>query len=258
MSQLTIKYFSRCLIRPVIFEIILPNDYVDTPTEYTNRPVKTLFLLHGYTGSAYNWVPEDLANKYNFAIVIPSGENSFWLDGISTGHKYETFLYDELIKYVRKNFGLAKTPEDTYIMGFSMGGYGALHTALDHPEVFGHTIALSSALLTNKIGSMKPHEDNGVANYEYYRECFGDLETVKERSCAPEVLVNNLIEQKKSFPEIIMACGTEDFLIESNREFHQFLETKKVPHTYWEAPGIHDNVFWDSCVKKFIPIVFEK
>ena len=164
MSQLTIKYFSRCLIRNITFNMILPNDYVDKENEYTKRPRKTLMILHGYTGDAGNWVPEELANKYNFAIIIPNGENGFWLDGISTGHKFQTLIGIEIIEYLRKNFNLAKKSEDTYIMGFSMGGFGAIHTALAYPQTFGTAIGLSFANIINKISKMKPGDPDSHAN----------------------------------------------------------------------------------------------
>lgn len=58
--------------------MFLPNDIrEDIPHEdtvYSRRQMKTLFLLHGYTGCAENWVPEYLAEKYNFAIVMPNGK----------------------------------------------------------------------------------------------------------------------------------------------------------------------------------------
>lgn len=117
---------------------------------------------------------------------MPSVENSFYLDGISTGHQFQTFVGEELVDYVRRTFGLARSPADTYIMGMSMGGFGALHTALAYPETFGKAAALSSALIVHEIASMKPGESNPVANYEYYRECFGDLEHVEESDNNPE------------------------------------------------------------------------
>ncbi|MCQ2241646.1 alpha/beta hydrolase [Treponema sp.] len=256
MSQLTVKYFSRCLIRNISFQVILPNDYVDQETEYTKRPIKTLLLLHGYTGDAGNWIPEEFANKYNFAIVIPNGENGFWLNGISTGHRFQSLIGEEIIGYIRKNFGLAKKREDTYIMGLSMGGFGALHTAFAYPETFGTTIALSSALIIKKITGMKPGTPDSHANYEYYRECFGDLEKVHESENNPEILVRKIMEEKKQMPAIYMACGTEDFLLENNRDFNKFLEDNKVAHVYWEDSGTHDMPFWDKCVRKFIPEIF--
>ena len=87
MSNLTIRFYSNCLRRYTTFKMYLPcdirQDWGQTDTKYSENSTKTLFLLHGFTGDAENWVPEYLSDKYNFAVVIPSGENSFWLDGRS-------------------------------------------------------------------------------------------------------------------------------------------------------------------------------
>lgn len=259
MANISINFYSNTLVRPVDFKLYIPNDPRPgiPENEYSKRPLKTLFVLHGYTGDAGNWVPEWLSQKYNFAVVSISGENAFYLDGLSTGHKYETFLAEEIVTYLRKTFNLARSADDTYIMGFSMGGFGALHTALKHPETFGKTTALSSALIVHQVAHMKPGTDNGVANYEYYRECFGDLETVEERDVNPEVVVKQLLKDGKKFPEIFMACGTEDFLLESNRCMHKFLEDNKVPHVYCESKGNHDFEFWNQYTLKFVEEMFK-
>lgn len=240
--------------------MFIPNDKRDdnqfSENEYSKRKMKTLFLLHGYTGDAWNWVPEHLAEKYNFAIVIPSGENAFWLDGISTGHQYCKYVGEELIDYVRKTFGLAQKREDTYIMGFSMGGFGALHTALYYPDVFSKTAGLSSALIVHEVAGMTDGKGNDVANYEYYRECFGEPSELLESRNNPETLVRLIKSEGKEMPEIFISCGTEDFLIENNRQFHNFLESEGVKHIYDEESGIHDMVFWSKCVDKYIPMMF--
>lgn len=235
--------------------MIIPNDFRGEAPENKGR-MRTLFLLHGYTGDAGNWVPEYLAEKYNFAIVLPSGENGFWLDGISTGHKFGTFIGEELVSYIRRTFGLAMSAEETYIMGLSMGGFGALHTALAYPDTFGKTAALSSALIVHGIAGMKSGDKNDVANYEYYRECFGDLDKVLESENNPEVLVKKLKSQEKKLPEIFMACGTEDFLLENNRQFHNFLNENDVTHVYLESAGGHDVKFWDEYAVKFTEMMF--
>ena len=250
MANISVKYFSLALNRKVEFELFIPNDVPD----HKKEEMKTLFLLHGYTDCAENWVPEYLAMEHNFAIVIPNGENGFWLDGLSTGHKYCTFVGDELVEYVRKTFGIAKSREDTFIMGLSMGGFGALHTAFKYPDNFGKVTALSSALIVHEIAKLKPGTDNGVANYDYYRECFGELDKVEESDNNPEVLVKRLKESGR-LPEIFMSCGTEDFLLEKNREFHTYLDSIEVPHTYIESKGSHDMVFWSEYVQKFIPLM---
>lgn len=261
MAHFTIKFYSNSLCRPVEFKMIIPNDFNEhwePEQKRKGKKMKTLFLLHGYTGAAGNWVPEYLTTYYNFAIVMPNGENSFWIDGISTGHKFGTFLTEELVEYIRKTFGLAMEADETYIMGMSMGGYGALMAALTHPENFGKVAALSSALIIHSRAHMKPGDPDSHANYEYYRECFGDLEVVEQSRNNPEVVVDEMLAQGKKMPEIYMACGTEDFLLEANREFHTFLNERKVPHEYFESKGGHDGMFWDEYAKKMVDLMFNE
>jgi len=260
MANISVRFYSNCLRRFTTFNMYLPNDIrEDEPneSEYANRPIKTLFLLHGYTGDADNWVPWYLADKYNFAVVIPNGENSFWLDGISTGHAFCKFLGEELLEYVRRVFGLAQTKEDTYIMGLSMGGFGALHTALYYPDKFGHATALSPALIVHEVANLKEGEGNVIANYEYFRECFGNPTKVLESDNNPEKLIKKIKAEGKKCPEIYMACGFDDNLLEPNREFHKFLESEGIEHTYVEDEGKHDMEFWSRYVLKFIPMMFE-
>ena len=261
MANLSVEMYSNCLHREVSFKMVIPTDCrtdENTPFSRENYPkkkMKTLFLLHGYTGKGDCWIPEDLIKQYNFAVICPNGENSFWLNGISTGHAYQSFVGEELVEFVRNTFGLAKERENTYIMGLSMGGFGSLHTALAYPDVFSKTTAFSSAFVQYEVADMKPGYRNDIANYEYYRECFGNPEKVMESENVPETLVRKILnsEGKLTMPEIYMACGTEDFLLEPNRKMHNFLTGQGVKHTYLEWPGVHDMKFWNECVQKFIP-----
>jgi len=123
------EFFSDSLSRVVSFDILLPNDsqeYFVKDNENYNREMKTLVLLHGYSGGSKDWLVgskiEELSKVYNIAVVLPNGENSFYLDGRGTGKKYGTYVGEELINYTRKVFGLSKKKEDTYVGGLSMGG----------------------------------------------------------------------------------------------------------------------------------------
>lgn len=254
MANLTIELRSDCLCRDTSFKMIVPTDMPDPEPE---RETRTVFLLHGYSGKGDNWIPYDLIEKYHFAVVCPTGENGFWLNGLSTGHAFQSFVGEELISFVRKTFGLAAKRENTFVCGLSMGGFGALHTALAYPEVFSKAIALSSALIQREVEGMKPGFHNNYANYAYYRECFGEPEKVMSSENAPETLVKKIIASKGTLPmpEIYMACGTEDFLLSNNREMHAFLEEQHVAHTYLEWPGNHNMDFWHEALRKFIPMV---
>lgn len=255
MAYFRIEYYSKALRRETSFEVMIPCD----PRERMpapEGPMRTLFLLHGYTGKAGNYVPFDLPYKYNFAIVMPSAENSFYLNGLSTGHAFQTLVGEELVEFVRKTFGLAKDPANTGIAGLSMGGFGALHTGLAYPRTFGKIGAMSSAFIHHEVAQMKPGQGNEVANYDYYRECFGEPALLEESDNNPETLIRKLKAAGEKIPEIYMACGTEDFLIENNRAMHRFLEAEGVPHEYHEGPGIHDMVFWTEYIQKIVRWMF--
>ena len=141
-------------------------------------------------------------------------------------------------------------------MGLSMGGFGALHTALAYPDVFGKAAGLSSALIVHDIAHMKEGDSDKIANYAYYHECFGDLETVEESDNNPEVLVKRLKESGKKIPEMFISCGTEDFLLEKNRVMHAFLDGIGVSHVYMESKGGHDMDFWNEYAVKFTEMMY--
>ena len=77
-----------------------------------------------------------------------------------------------------------------------------------------------------------------------------DLSTAAERDVNPEVLAHRLKAAGRKIPDIYMACGTEDFLIENNRAMHRFLENENIPHEYHESKGIHDMNFWQEYIVK--------
>lgn len=87
-----------------------------------------------------------------------------------------------------------------------------------------------------------------MADYAYYLETFGDPEKILTSSNNPEMLVKNLKDQGKEIPRLFMACGTEDFLLDQNRQFYQFLEREQVPVKYMEDSGVHDWSFWNKMI----------
>ena len=259
MAYFRTDLFLQSLSRVASFEVMIPNDREipeQEKNEYQKQKMKTVFLLHGYTGKAGNWIPEELAYKYNFAIVMPNGENGFYLNNLSSCNAYQSMM-EELVLYMRKTFSLAMHPEDTFIAGMSMGGFGALHTALAYPQYFGKTAALSSALIIHDIAHMQPGTDNGMENYDYYHNVFGDLEDLETRDVNPEVLAAALADAGKQLPEIYMCCGTEDDLLPHNRAFRDFLLKKEIPVVYEEDRGVHDMLFWSRYILRAVCWMFE-
>ena len=253
MALLTLQYYSTALCRPTRAQLLLPNDVQEMAVqdnENYNRPMKTLVLLHGYSGSCDDWLTgsrvQEIAGMYNLAIAMPSGENSFYLDQKGTGRAYATFVGKELIAYLQKTFGIAMKAEDTFVGGLSMGGFGALHTGFLYPENYSKIAALSSALIVHEVMEMKEGIGNAVADYDYYKATFGEPKELAMSKNNPEYIIRQRRERGESIQPVFMACGTEDFLLENNRSFYEFLKKEGIEVDYHESPGTHDWKFWNE------------
>lgn len=259
MAIIQMDVFSDCLRQMTNIKMIHPGDapaFMTAGNPYYDRPAKILYLLHGYANGNYFWLSgsdiENLALRYNLAVVCPGGGNSFYLDGKGVGSAYGRLVGEEIPRYIQKTFGLSSRREDNLLGGISMGGFGALHTGLAYPENFGRVFALSSALIVHGIKNMKEGDANPTADYDYYAAVFGDLSQLEASDNNPETLVRKRMAEKRTLPEFYMACGTEDFLIEENRRFRDFLRAEGVPVQYTESPGVHDWVFWNQYLEPAI------
>lgn len=269
MALLQIDYLSEALSRIVTVHMYLPSDtqpeFADGNPHY-KRATKTLYLLHGFSGNSTDWVTGsnamDISRKYNLAIVMPSGENSFYLNRKGTGMSYETFIVEELFHYITSNFGLSKAPEDNFIGGLSMGGFGALRLGAKYNKKYGAIFGLSSAMIIKDIVDLTPEKAENmaaqIADYYYYRSVFGDLSQLEESDSNPEFIIKNKVLQNEKLSPVFMACGTEDFLIEHNRKYRDFLKEMNVDITYKESEGIHDWKFWTEYLEPAVIWAIEK
>jgi putative tributyrin esterase len=256
MAFLQVNFFSKSLKRLVTFNAFVPLETFEVPgQEKVERgPMKVLHLLHGYTGNHTDWACgsriQELSQRYNIAVFMPSGENNFYLDDTDKGELHGEFVGNELVEFTRKMFPISNKREDTFIGGLSMGGYGAIRNGLKYSHNFGRIIALSSALIAYNIAGIPKDFKDGVADYKYYSRVFGDLDTLLGSDREPEGLVHQLKSKKADIPMIYMACGTEDFLLNENRRYHNFLVSENIEHAYVEGPGVHDWNFWNEYIEK--------
>jgi len=256
MAIIEVNFISECLMRTVTFNAIIPADKFGPGPKKEQKPFKTLYLLHGIFGNYTDWVNgtriQAWAEANDLAVIMPSGENRFYLDDEHSGELYGEFIGKELVEFTRKLFPLSTKREDTFIAGLSMGGYGAIRNGLKYAENFGCIAGLSAAL----VHDTWEHSDNSSPAFTFRRKyneaIFGPYEKVKGSDKDPKALVMKLIEEKKEIPNIYLCCGTEDGLISRSRDLRDFLIENNVPVTYEEGPGKHDWVFWDTYIKKIL------
>lgn len=258
MPLVEVNFVSKKLFRTVTFNAIIPVDKVISKEGgQTEGRLKTLYLLHGALGNHTDYISgtriQRWAEDNNLAVIMPSGENQFYVDKPEQGEFYGGFVADELVEFTRKMFPLSHKKEDTFIAGLSMGGYGALVNGLKYHETFSHIGAFSPAVFLDKILSEDPSTaGSGMFKEGFYDNVFGGIETIKNSEKDYNYLINELIEQKKEIPKIYLPIGTEDFLLGSVRHFHEFLKERPVDLTYIEDTGGHDWDFWDTYLKRFL------
>ena len=100
MALIQLNYNSKALFRTVPVNVILPVDRFDADTNsYLSREgqkYKTLYLLHGLLGNYTDWVSRTRiqmwAEEKDLAVIMPSGDNSFYLRSRTPWNDYESFI----------------------------------------------------------------------------------------------------------------------------------------------------------------------
>lgn len=257
MAIIEVNFISKCLMRTVTFNAIIPVDKFGPQAENAEqKPLKTLYLLHGIFGNYTDWVNgtriQAWAEANDLAVIMPSGENRFYLDDEKSGELYGEFIGKELVEFTRKLFPLSDKREDTFIAGLSMGGYGAIRNGLKYAENFGCVIGLSAALVHDTWKDADNSAPIFTFRRNYYEAIFGEYDKVKGSDKDPKALLLKLKEEGRPVPKMYLCCGTEDGLVTANRDFRDFLNENGVDLTYVEGSGKHDWVFWDTYIKKVL------
>lgn len=258
MAFIQMNLLSQSLMRTVNVNVILPTDKLQMSgaAKQEERPYQTLYLLHGILGSQVDWINgtkiQRWAEEKDLVVVMPAGDNSFYIDREKTHEFYGEFVGRELVELTRKSFPLSHKREDTFIGGLSMGGYGALRNGLKYHKTYGRIIALSSANIVDGIDSRDDNTNVFHESKSYAEGIFGDLSNVKDSDRDIKWLAKKLRADKAVLPEIYMACGVDDVLLPGNRSLRDCFEENGFDVTYEEGPGNHEWDFWNDYIKRAI------
>lgn len=250
MSLSNLTFYSNSLQRNININVYLPIDDSDVvqPTVENPRPFRLLILLHGLFGCNSDWIQYTRLTSYlsgkNIVVIMPNGDNSFYLDNKPDGHYYETLVRSELVNLARSLYPVSDKYEDTYIAGLSMGGFGSLRAGLVGSNTFSVIGSFSAPILPkDKSSNDFPSEIGGVKYQELIKSNGQDLELYK------------LIDQTPKLPKFYITCGTQDSLYQDNVAMVDHLESINADVTHYYDDYDHDWEFWDISINKFLDLL---
>lgn len=221
--------------------------FVYTPPGYDPRATTTypvLYLLHGFSDDASGWTSVGqahvildnlIAQKKAVPMIVvmtlgygapeivtrgprPEGSWQRNIDG------YRDALFTEVMPAIERDYRVDTARDRRAIAGLSMGGAESLVVGLNALDRFGWIGAFSSGGIPSDFGATFPSLTEANGN------------TLKL---------------------LYISCGTEDRLIDLNRQFRAFLTSRKIQHEAVEMPGAHTWTVWRRNLAAFLPKLFQ-
>ncbi len=177
---------------------------------------------------------------------MPEGETFSWYlnSPLEKEFQFETYVTQEVIGKIDKIYRTVRTSKGRVITGLSMGGHGALYLSTRHPDLYCAAGSMSGAL------------DLNMSNWRIAPDFAKNVKSGFEKLLGPDTttatlyfdnsVVNMTDKMKANALPLIIDCGVDDFLIESNRELHHRLVYNHTPHDYSEHPGGHSWEYWEN------------
>lgn len=237
---------ARCLV-------LEPPSYRSAPT----RRYPILVFLHDGYGDVKTLERRGVAAELSrrmadgrlpeFLVVAPGAPGSWFSDSVDGRRRWEEFLTGDLIARIESRYRVLPGRDARGITGISMGGFGAVKTALKHPTLFGAVSSLSGALIPIGIEDIRRY---GWITRLTLKKVFGSHPDVNTLS-ANDVW-DILHAAHFAHPPFVahLRAGTEDFygLDRVAAQFGTYMNERGVPTEVVLEPGRHDWSYWRRAV----------
>jgi S-formylglutathione hydrolase FrmB len=237
MALVSCDFFSEALEVSSSMTVILPQETRTQIGLSGGTDGGLLYLLHGLSDDHTIWQRRTSIERYaaprGLAVVMPAVHRSFYADEVH-GHRYWTFLTEELPALVHSFFRIEAGPRNTYAAGLSMGGYGALKWALREPARFAGVASMSGALDIAALAQESERKD-------LFARVFGGTPGPSD-----DLLALLAAADVEALPPMHVSCGTSDHVYPGNQNFVRAAEAAGVDLTVDFRPGEHEWGFWDD------------
>ncbi|GAB2538300.1 alpha/beta hydrolase [Brachybacterium huguangmaarense] len=247
MIRLRTDFFSESLVMGTSMVVLMPQattGQIGMGGAVGDGPPPVLYLLHGLSDDCTIWERrtsiERYASEAGIAVVMPEVRRSFYTDE-AVGDAYWTYIAEELPRIVARTFRVSEDPADTFVAGLSMGGFGALKLALNHPDRFGAAASLSGVVDLSATDlftrSREGHLGRRVWDGRDIAGTVDDIPGLLERA------------EPGALPPLYLSCGTEDSLFSQNERVAALADERGHDLTVDFRPGDHTWEFWDAGIQ---------
>lgn len=254
---------STMLNRDMRYAVILPEDY---PTSGENYPV--VYLLHGFGEDETGWykggqvqfyIDQNAAVTVPMIYVMPQGFNTYYVNKYNGHYPYMDYVVNELVPAIDSLFRTIPDAQHRAVMGYSMGGYGAMILPAKNPDVFKTSVVLSMSFRTDEQYLAEPQS---VFDYQW-GPIFGGTGT------SGEARLTDYFKQYSPFHflgtpgstafdgiNLFIDCGDdEETLSVTSDAFHDTLRSLGIPHEYRVRNGAHTWSYWHGALPEALAYI---
>ena len=275
----SIWYASKSVASPRRALVYTPPGYREGSSRY---PV--LYLLHGWGGDENEWsepghtaqildnllaagkiVPmivvmpnghhdrhsvPDLYPPASTAVLAPLPPRGY--DAAPSITEIPKSIVLDLVPYIDHNFRTIPKSSSRAIAGLSMGGAQSLYTGLNHPDIFAYVASFSGALVIWP-GAMVPAPPAAPAasNAPMIPRFSLSTEAIRKNVPGLDASINSKLKL------LYISCGLDDGLIDSNKQFEDWLTGQGIHFQHNEVLGYaHVWSFWRKSLVDVAPLLF--
>ena len=263
-----LSMYSAVLGKEVKYSVILPNEYFSSEKSF---PV--VYLFHGLGDNESSWLEYGHLSQYideerrteqiiPAIYIMPQGFRSYYINDYLGKFRYEDMFIKEFIPYIDSAYRTIPDGRYRAIMGYSMGGFGALVLPLKYPDVFSISVPLSISVRTDSQYMTEAPQKEW--DQQWGRLFGAEGKSGKER--ITEFYKQNspfylLSKEKISRLKIYIDNGDdEQTLAKSNEELHMLMMDKGIRHEFRVRNGGHEFLYWREALPnalRFISDAFE-
>ena len=251
-----ISFYSNALGRDVTFAVLFPEAYKEESVRY---PV--VYMLHGYGENGKDWSSwvstiklEEAGGLQPMIYIFPNCGNSYYINSYDGKAPYMDMIVDELVPLVDRSYRTIPDREKRAVMGYSMGGFGAMVLPLNNPDVFGISVPLSMSFRTDE----QYMTESGDGWDKQWGSIFGGKGkmgagrlTDYYKSHSPFYQFIPINKDKLSQVKWFFHCGDdEEQLLIANDNLHVQLRDYEFEHEFRIGNGGHSGEYWREAARE--------